>query len=64
MIFINDFYFFEFLFVWGASPGSAGYFKKVTQTPNAGHPFIPNYAQFIWSNRDVIIALCSKNYIE
>jgi hypothetical protein len=27
-----------FLFVWGASPGSAGCFKKATQTPNAGHP--------------------------
>jgi hypothetical protein len=26
------------LFVWGASPGSAGCFKKATQTPNAGHP--------------------------
>jgi hypothetical protein len=25
-------------FVWGASPGTAGCFKKATQTPNAGHP--------------------------
>jgi hypothetical protein len=26
-----------YLFFWGASPGSAGCFKKATQTPNAGH---------------------------
>jgi hypothetical protein len=25
------------IFVWGASPGSAGCFKNATQTPNAGH---------------------------
>jgi hypothetical protein len=25
----------DFLFVWGASPGSAGCFKKATQTTNA-----------------------------
>jgi hypothetical protein len=38
MIFINDFYFFEFFFVSGALLGSAGCFKNATQTPNAGHP--------------------------
>jgi hypothetical protein len=27
----------EFFFVWGALPDSAGCFKKVTETPNAGH---------------------------
>jgi hypothetical protein len=46
VIFYNDFYFFEFLFefffVWGASPGSAGCFKKATETPNAGHPICAN----------------------
>jgi hypothetical protein len=26
------------MFFWGASPGSAGCFKKPTQIPNAGHP--------------------------
>jgi hypothetical protein len=41
--FINDFYFLEFFlnnFLGGASPGSAGCFKKPTQIPNAGHPII------------------------
>jgi hypothetical protein len=28
----------KLFFVWGASPGSAGCFKKATQTPSAGHP--------------------------
>jgi hypothetical protein len=32
------FYYFELFFVWGALPGSAGCFKKATETPNAGHP--------------------------
>jgi hypothetical protein len=36
---INDFLFF---FVGDALLGSAGCFKKATQTPNAGHP--------IWCN--------------
>jgi hypothetical protein len=30
--------FLEFFFVCSASPGSAGCFKKATETPNAGHP--------------------------
>jgi hypothetical protein len=29
--------FFEEIFFWGASPGSAGCFIKPTQIPNAGH---------------------------
>jgi hypothetical protein len=37
MIFIFKI-FLRFIFVYGASPGSAGCFKKVTETPNAGHP--------------------------
>jgi hypothetical protein len=28
---------FEFFLVCGALPGSAGCFKKATETPNAGH---------------------------
>jgi hypothetical protein len=35
MIFIFYNYFRIFVFVWGASPGSGGCFKKATQTPNA-----------------------------
>jgi hypothetical protein len=41
MIFIILKY-FDFCFVWGASPGSAGCFNKATQTPNAGHPISVN----------------------
>jgi hypothetical protein len=36
MIFIFIIFFEDFF--WGASPGSAGCFKKLTQIPNAGHP--------------------------
>jgi hypothetical protein len=41
--FIND-----FLFLFGASPGSVGCFKKATQTPKAGHPIliIINYSAY------------------
>jgi hypothetical protein len=46
LFFINDFYFLEFFFeeffLGGASPGSAGCFKKPTQIPNAGHPICVN----------------------
>jgi hypothetical protein len=36
-VLLNDLYFFEIFFVWGALPGSAGCLKKATETPNAGH---------------------------
>jgi hypothetical protein len=31
----------------GASPGSAGCFKKPTQIPNAGHPILMNTFEII-----------------
>jgi hypothetical protein len=40
-LFINDFCFLEKKIVCGASQGSAGCFKKATETPNAGHDDIP-----------------------
>jgi hypothetical protein len=42
--FWTTFYFLEIFlkkFFWGASPGSAGCFKKPTQISNAGHPICP-----------------------
>jgi hypothetical protein len=44
--FIYDFYFLEIFrnfFLGGALPGSAGFFKKPTQIPNAGHPISPSF---------------------
>jgi hypothetical protein len=47
----NDLYFYIFLeefFFGGASPGSAGCFKKPTQIPNAGHPiYIKIYVNYV-----------------
>jgi hypothetical protein len=46
-------------FVWGASPGSAGCYKKATEPPNAGHPICPNqslsYAFFKRASRKIVI---------
>jgi energy-coupling factor transporter transmembrane protein EcfT len=46
LFFINDFFFrifLEFIFIWVALPGSAGFFKKATQTPNAGQMDLMTY---------------------
>jgi hypothetical protein len=46
----NDFYFLEKK-IWGASPGSAGCFKKPTQISNAGHPILIKLSNYHYTNK-------------
>jgi hypothetical protein len=47
----------------GASPGSAGCFKKPTQIPKAGHPIYGNYGE-LWGimGKTAAHGMCSSRF--